>query len=1143
MNLLKARLAKSLWIGLALLLLPFYSSATHIVGADLTYQCLGGNQYQVNLQFYRDCSGVSAPSSATININSASCGQSTSVTLTQISFAEASPLCPAELPNSSCNGGSLQGVEVYQYSGTITLPAACTDWVLSYRTGNRNNVVTNITNPGSAWMYIEALLNNVDGGCNSSPSFTTPPVPYICEGVPFEYNHGVIDAEGDSIVYSMITPLDNAGTGGTFNAGFSATQPMSTTGSFGFNPNTGQISITPNGTQIAAIAVLVEEFRNGVLIGNTIRDMQIVVINCSNNVLSVDPVSNVSGASLSGTTFSTCEGNNMSFRVRAQDPDATDLIQISETVTANLPGATTTIVDNVNPAYIDVNWTVPNGPLANYNFTLTFEDNSCPIPGFQVLGYTVQLPTVRMGNQNIEKCPSQTLTTALSANSGTAGTYAWGPATGLSCTNCQNPTATVNAPSTYRVTFTDGATGCTATNAVNIINQDIQLNVSASTNNYCTGDPPVQLEAELLINGVPLNSSNCVTERNMISNPMLGNNNTHNFGGIPTSPNAGATLDICVQGDINSTNENWTIQDENGNTLTTIADASGPAQCGAAECVSLTVSQAQLASWAADGTVSFTSIGSSAVNPSLCTDDSVSITLSYCGATNYTEAMPLGVTASCYDQGIQASGATLNNITTITFAGTPIGASGGGTLTIYAYGDLNGSNEVWDIDDENGTPIGSIGGGGTQCGTVHSTTITLTDAQLASWAANGSIVFTATDQGGINESLCGNDSLRMELSYCTTPSSSGDCSGTTLNYTHQLLFNGSVPDASSNVSLEFCLEGDYGATSEEVELFGEDGVSLGVFNEATAGASYSDCGSPGFCNTVLIPTASWNSWNDDGQVALTLVPNNNVNFSCSGSYSCLVSSNVDYEIGGASNYSWSPAATLSDPNIANPTATPIGASTTYQVSATDGSCAINNNVTISCILLAANCENFQVENSESGQPRLFWTLAQEEDNAGIHIERAHADGDFQRIAFIPSAGNQAAEQNYQWQENQILWPNSNYYYRLLLEKLDGSLVQICEQRHFRYQDDKGFNFLTLYPNPSRSTAFLRLQLPQDMQLEVQITDVLGRNLAQMPQLTLQAGIQEFELYPLANLPAGQYFICIKSEGGSYQKTLRFSKIN
>src|SRR5687768_10274444 len=34
--------------------------ASHAQGGDLTYTCLGGNQYQLRLSFYRDCAGVNA---------------------------------------------------------------------------------------------------------------------------------------------------------------------------------------------------------------------------------------------------------------------------------------------------------------------------------------------------------------------------------------------------------------------------------------------------------------------------------------------------------------------------------------------------------------------------------------------------------------------------------------------------------------------------------------------------------------------------------------------------------------------------------------------------------------------------------------------------------------------------------------------------------------------------------------------------------------------------------------------------------------------------------------------------------------------------------------------------------------------------
>ena len=35
--------------------------ATHAAGIDLTYECISNNQYKVTLRFYRECSGVNAP--------------------------------------------------------------------------------------------------------------------------------------------------------------------------------------------------------------------------------------------------------------------------------------------------------------------------------------------------------------------------------------------------------------------------------------------------------------------------------------------------------------------------------------------------------------------------------------------------------------------------------------------------------------------------------------------------------------------------------------------------------------------------------------------------------------------------------------------------------------------------------------------------------------------------------------------------------------------------------------------------------------------------------------------------------------------------------------------------------------------------
>ena len=123
--------------------------ASHAQSADITYQCLGGSQYRINLSFYRDCAGVAAPNTATINLASVSCAQNLNLTLNQIAGTgiEVSPIC-ASL-NSQCTGGAYPGVQEYKYTGVITLPAACTDWVFSFSLCCRNASIGTILNPSN----------------------------------------------------------------------------------------------------------------------------------------------------------------------------------------------------------------------------------------------------------------------------------------------------------------------------------------------------------------------------------------------------------------------------------------------------------------------------------------------------------------------------------------------------------------------------------------------------------------------------------------------------------------------------------------------------------------------------------------------------------------------------------------------------------------------------------------------------------------------------------------------------------------------------------------------------------------------------------------------------------------------------------
>lgn len=123
----------------------------------------------------------------------------------------------------------------------------------------------------------------------------------------------------------------------------------------------------------------------------------------------------------------------------------------------------------------------------------------------------------------------------------------------------------------------------------------------------------------------------------------------------------------------------------------------------------------------------------------------------------------------------------------------------------------------------------------------------------------------------------------------------GDCSGTTTNYVHRVALNVSDVDVSGNVTITFCLRGDYGGDFEEVAFAGESGGATNFNRSNSDNPAYPDCGATAFCITTTISQANWNAWNDDRVVNLTFTPDADVNF-CTD-FSCLDSVGVSAPFG------------------------------------------------------------------------------------------------------------------------------------------------------------------------------------------------------------------------------------------------------
>jgi gliding motility-associated-like protein len=133
--------------------------------------------------------------------------------------------------------------------------------------------------------YFDALLDNASQGQNSSPIFVSEPVRAFCVGNPFNWKQTTIEADGDSVVYSLINCRENAYPNQTdipFDAGWTAQQPVTST-YFNLNPNTGLISFLPTNQEIDVLSILVEEYRYDSTwgywfkVGSASRDMMISI--------------------------------------------------------------------------------------------------------------------------------------------------------------------------------------------------------------------------------------------------------------------------------------------------------------------------------------------------------------------------------------------------------------------------------------------------------------------------------------------------------------------------------------------------------------------------------------------------------------------------------------------------------------------------------------------------------------------------------------------------------------------------------------------------------------------------------------------------------------------------------------------------
>lgn len=262
--------------------------ATHERAAEITYKRISNNslQYEIKLVTY-----TYTPSPADRPQLELFWGDGTSSIVLRTS--------KINLPGN---------VSKNEYITTHTFPGDGT-YKISMEDPNRNYGVINIPNSVNVPIFVETMLviSPFINPKNNSPELLNAPLDLGCVGVPFYHNPGAYDADGDSLSYKLVKCR---GAQGLEIAGYNFPQASNY---ISINPITGDLTWdSPFIQGEYNIAILIEEWRNGVRIGYVTRDMQVIIASCNNHPPVIDPIPD------------TCvqAGDTLRFNVRASDIDA-----------------------------------------------------------------------------------------------------------------------------------------------------------------------------------------------------------------------------------------------------------------------------------------------------------------------------------------------------------------------------------------------------------------------------------------------------------------------------------------------------------------------------------------------------------------------------------------------------------------------------------------------------------------------------------------------------------------------------------------------------------------------------------------------------------------------------------------------------
>ena len=200
---------------------------------------------------------------------------------------------------------------IFETAVTVNIPDFANGYYFHTQIFARNNIINNLRSPSNDFgMSFYAEIADPALGANSTPDFGDYPADaFLCVASNKTYSFSVTEADGDSLVYSLVDPLNGFGTAmangnGSFagsgaypyypstiwntTGGFSLSNIVGGTTPMSIDPETGIITASPANAGVYVFAVRIEEFRNGIKMGEVRRDVQYTGLLCDMDTPPID---------------------------------------------------------------------------------------------------------------------------------------------------------------------------------------------------------------------------------------------------------------------------------------------------------------------------------------------------------------------------------------------------------------------------------------------------------------------------------------------------------------------------------------------------------------------------------------------------------------------------------------------------------------------------------------------------------------------------------------------------------------------------------------------------------------------------------------------------------------------------------------